>query len=94
MRTFEPFYSSVHFDVFIEVGPLGEGELAVLVGALVGPFVGVNPEVVEEVVPFAEGFSASLVIALEHLYEALRLRVLKSKNPELLGGRHVFLDVH
>lgn len=47
------------FDVFVKVGFLGEVDGASLEGALVGLFVGVNPEVVEEVVPFSKVLVAS-----------------------------------
>ena len=51
--------------MLVQVGFLGEAEVASLVPALVWLLVRVDPQMVEEVVPFSEHFAAVFVLALE-----------------------------
>ncbi len=90
----EPFYSSMDFNMLVQVGSLGEAELAAINWALIGSLVGVNPEMVEEVMPFPECFPASFVVTLQDLDESLRFGVLEGVYSELIGGGHVFLYLH
>jgi len=58
MVTGESFYSTMDFNMFIKVSLLGEAEFTVIMWALVWSFIGMDPQVVEEIVPFSESFSA------------------------------------
>lgn len=60
----EPLLSLVDLHVLVQVGFLGEAEVASLKLALVGLFVGVNPQMVEEVMPFSEYLPTVSVLAL------------------------------
>ena len=53
-----------------------------------------NPEVIEEVMPFSEVFIAVFFLALEDLDGAFRLRILKGKDLKVLGARHMLLYLH
>jgi hypothetical protein len=52
--TSEPLVAFVDLHMLVQVSLLSEGMLAVRVSALVGPLLGVDAQVVEEVVPLAE----------------------------------------
>jgi hypothetical protein len=87
-------HTSMYFDMFVEVGSLGEAETAVFEGAHVRALVGVDAKVVEEVVPFTEPLVAAIVITFEHLDMPLASWVLVGEDSELLGVRHMLLDLH
>lgn len=89
----EPFDSSMHLDMLVEVSPLREAKLAVGEGAHVGSLIRVNAQVIKKVVPLPEPLVAIFVVALEHLDVPLRFRVLVGEDPILLGIRHMFLDL-
>lgn len=84
----------MYFDMLVEVGPLCEAESTVVEGAHVGALVGVDAQVVEEIVPFTEPFVAAIVITFEHLDVPLASWVLISEDSELLGIWHMLLDLH
>ena len=81
----------MHFDMFVEIGFLSEAEVALRHWALVRAFISVDTKVVEEVVPLAEVLSTVVLITLQNLYVAFRLRVLEAENSELLCCRDVLL---
>lgn len=89
----EPLHAAVYFYVLIKVGSLCEAKSTVIVRTNIGSLIGVNSQMVKEVVPFSEPFVAALVVALQDLDVTLTPRVLVSKNPELLGGWHMLLDL-
>lgn len=85
-----PLQVALH--VLVEVALLREGQLAVLLdreGAAVGSLVGVDPQVVVEVVPLPEVHRAVGVVALQNFEVALRLGVLELENPEHLRRGNV-----
>jgi hypothetical protein len=90
----EALYASMYFNMLVEVGSLGEAESTVLEGAHVGALIGVNAQVVEEIVPFTEPFVAAIVITFEHLDVPLASWVLVSEDSELLSIWHMLLDLH
>lgn len=77
MRAAESLYSTVNLDMFVEVCPLCKAKAAIWEGTCVGSLVGVNSEVVKEVVPLAEVLAAVFVITLKDLDEPFRFGVLK-----------------
>ena len=81
-------------NVFVEIRTLGEAEGATRDWAGVGSLVGVDAQVVEEVVPLPEVLAALFVVAFEDLDIALALGVLEGKDPELLRRRHVLFNLH
>ena len=93
VRTFESLDSSMNLNVLVQVGFLSKAEFATWIVALVGSLIGVNPQVVEEVVPLSEVLSAVVVIALENLDKSLRLRILECVNFELFCVRNMLLDL-
>ena len=90
----EPLNAPVYLNMFVEVGPLSEAEPAVLVGADVGSLIGVDPEMIEEIVPLPEPLVAVLVVALKDLDVPLASRVLVRKDPEFFGVWHMLLDLY
>ena len=56
MGAFESLHSSMHLNMLVKVSSLGETVSTANVRTIVWSFIGVNSEVVEEVVPFAEMF--------------------------------------
>ena len=90
----EALHTPMYFDMLVEVSSLGEAESAVFEGAHVGALIGVDAKVVEEVVPFTEPFIAAFVITFEHFDVPLASWVLVGEDSELLGVRHMLLDLH
>jgi len=86
--------TSMYFDMLVEVRSLGEAESTVLERTHVGALIGVDAQVVEEIVPFTEPFIAAIVITFEHLNVPLASRVLVGEDSELLGIRDMLLDLH
>ena len=66
--------------MFVKVCLLCEAEITARVLAFIWTLICVNAQMVKEIVPFPEPFVALLVIAFKHLDNALRLRVLISKD--------------
>ena len=93
MGTAESLYSAMNFHMLVEVGSLSETEAATLMWTSVGSFISMDPQVIEEVVPFSEAFSAVIVIAFEYLNIPLRFRILESEYSEILCLRYVLLDL-
>jgi hypothetical protein len=90
----EALHASMYFDMLVEVRSLGETESTVLEGAHIGALIGVDAQVVEEIVPFTEPFVAAIVITFEHLDVSLASWVLVGEDSELLGIWHMLLDLH
>ena len=55
------------FYVLIQVSPLSEAKSTTRDRTNIGSFIGVNPEVVEEIVPFPEHFPTITVVTRKHL---------------------------
>lgn len=64
VRTRKPFDSSMDFNMFVKISPLSKAELTVFHWALVRSFIGMDPQMVKEVVPFSESLSACFEVAL------------------------------
>jgi hypothetical protein len=73
------------FHVLVQVGFLRKAEVAALDQTGVGSLACVDPQVVEEVVPFTEMFATILVIALKDLNVPFGFGIFESKNSELFG---------
>ena len=93
MRTSKSFDASMHLDMFIQVRPLGEAESTFWEGAYIRSLIGMDPQMVKEIVPFPEMFATVLVIALKNLYKSLRLRILECEDPKFLCSWHMFLNL-
>ena len=65
--------------------------VATLVRAVVRPLSGVDPQVVEEVVPLPEVHWAPRVIALQNFQESLSLRVFKFEDSKRSCGWDMML---
>ena len=78
--------------MLIQIGFLGEAEIAAWVLAMVWLLVGVDPQVVEEVVPLPEDFAAILVLALQKSDDSSGVRTPIFENHVILGIWDVFLD--
>ncbi len=79
--------------MLVEVSTLGEAIPAVREVADVRSLIGVDAQVVEEVVPLAEPLVTTLVLTLEDFVEALGLGVLVGKDTEALCVWDVLLDL-
>lgn len=80
------------FDVFIQITLLRECQFAIFLHrewARVGPLVGVNTQMIIEIMPFSEVHGTVGVIALQYLEISLRFWILKFEYPEHLGGGNV-----
>lgn len=84
----------VNHKMLVQVGLLGERVVTTLDWAVVGPLAGVDPQVVEEVVPLSEDFLAVGVGACEESDDSPVVRVLVLIDHEVLGGRHVLVDAN
>lgn len=94
MFALEPLHTLVDLDVLVEVSFLCEAEAAVGIGAGVGSFVGVNSEMIEEVVPFSEMFPAVIMITLKNLNVPLGLGIFEGEDAELLGSRYMLFNLY
>lgn len=92
--TSESLGSLVDFQVLVQVRLLSEGVLAVWVSALVGPLLSVDPEVVEEIVPFSEHLRAVLVGAAQHPDHLSGLEAFVLVDLEFLCRGNVLLDAY
>ena len=86
----ESFYACVHFNMFVEVGLLGEWESTTGLTAHVGAFVRVDSQVVEEVVPLLELLAA--FIALQDFHLPLWSWVFESEDSVVLGWRDMLFN--
>lgn len=84
----------VNHKMLVQVGLLGERVVTTLNRALVGPLAGVDPEVVEEVVPLSEHLLAVGVGACQESDDSPIVRVLVLIDHEVLGRRHVLVDAN
>jgi hypothetical protein len=91
VRALESLDSTMYFDMFIEVGSLGKAKSTIRERTAVRSFVCVDSEVIKEVVPFSEMFTAIFVITFQNLDIPLWLRILESEDTELLSGWDVLL---
>ena len=67
MRTSESFHSAVNFDVFVQIRSLSEAESTIWEGAAVGSFIGMNPQMIEEIVPLSKVLSTVFMVTLQNL---------------------------
>ena len=89
----EPLHAAMDFHVLVQVRSLGETIGTARVVADVGSLVGVDAQMVEEVVPLPEPLVTPFVVAFKDFDEPLRSRVLVREDTELLSIRHVLLNV-
>jgi hypothetical protein len=94
MAAGEPFYSPVNLNMLVKVCSLSETKVAIGERTSVGSFVGMDPEVIEEVVPFPEMFSAFIMVTLQDLNVSFRFGVLEGEDSEFLSTWYMFLDLH
>jgi hypothetical protein len=64
VRAREPLDSTVDFNVFIKVCSLGKAEFTAIYWALIRSLIGMDSEVIEEVVPFSECFTTCFMVTL------------------------------
>ena len=90
--TFNFSLPSVNLNMFIEVSLLSKWWIAGMIWTYKWSFSRMDPQVVEEIMPFSEEHIASLLIALQYLHESLRLRVFELENFEPSCHRHCLAD--
>ena len=90
----ELLFALVNHKMLVQVGLLGERMVTTLDRAVVGPLTGVDPQVVEEVVPLSEDLLAVGVGACEESDDSPVVGVLILIDHEVLGGRHVLVDAN
>lgn len=96
----ESFDTVVHFDVFVEICFLCERLSASGLSAFVRTITSMDPQVVEEIVPFAEESARRIflitalgMVALKNFHNALWARVLKAEDTEVLwADRNILLE--
>lgn len=66
VRTPESFHATVDLHMLVEIGPLSETESTVGDGARVRSFVGVDPQVIKEVVPFSEMLATVVMVTFQN----------------------------
>lgn len=84
----------VNHKMLVQVGLLGERVVTTLDRALVRPLAGVDPKVVEEVVPLSEHLLAVGVGACQESDDSPIVRVLVLIDHEVLGRRHVLVNAN
>jgi hypothetical protein len=67
----ESFDSPMNFHVLIQVGFLSKREISVVHEANVWALLGMDPQMIKEVMPLSKVLSTIFVIALENLYLSL-----------------------
>jgi hypothetical protein len=78
--------------MFAQIRSLGKSDVTNF--ASIWSFIGVNPEVIKEIVPFPEVLVALSMITFQYLDLSLRLWVCKAENLVLFCVRHVLLDLN
>lgn len=84
----------MHGQVLIQVGLLSKTLVAARLQALERPLAGVDPQVIEKVMPLPEEHVALFVVTLQNLYVPLRPWVFVLVNSELARRRNVFVDFY
>jgi hypothetical protein len=84
----------MYFYMLVEICSLSKTEAATRDRTNIGSFIGMDAQMIEEVVPFAEMFAAVFMIAFEDLDVSLTLRVLEAEDPKLFRARHMFFDLN
>jgi len=90
----EALDAAMDLEMLVQIGSLSKAEAAIMEFADVRPFIRVDSEVVEEVVPLAEPLVAPNVVALEDLDVPLRSRVLVGEDAVLFGVGAMLVDAH
>ena len=88
----EPLLTVMDFHVFVQVGLLSEGLVAVFKGALVWSLLSVDSQVIEEIVPLSEDLGAVLVGAVEESDDSSVLWALVLVDHEVFGAWDVLLN--
>lgn len=94
MRTAKSLDASMYLDVLIEVCSLSEAKATIFKRANIGSFIGVNPQMIEKIVPLSEMFSTIFMITFEYLDISLRLRIFKGEDPEFLSCWDMLFDLN
>lgn len=84
----------VDLHMLVQIGFLGERVSAVREVAMVWPLLGVDPQMVEEVVPLPEHLVALAISAAEKSHDSTSLGALALIDDELLGAWDVLLDAN
>lgn len=92
MVALESFGTGMHFHMFVQIGFLCKTEPAPLMLTLVGLLVGMDSQVVEEIVPFSKIFRTVPFLTLEDLDASFRFRVFEGIDLKILSVGYVFLD--
>lgn len=92
--TGEPLLALMDFHMLVQVRFLSESVVAVWERALVRSLLGVDSQVVEEVVPFSEHFGAVAVGAAEQPYDFSGLWAFVLIDYEVLGAWDVLFDTN
>ena len=79
--------------MFVQVRSLSKGHIAALKITNVGFFIGMDPQVIIEVVPLPAFLSALFIVTFEYFYYAATERILKRKDSELVSLRRSLLDL-
>lgn len=90
--TSESLLSLMDFHVLVKVSLLSEGMTTLWESAFIRPLLGVDSEMVEEVVPFPEDLGAFGVSAAEKSNYSSSLWVFVLINDEVLGAWNVFFN--
>ena len=90
----ELLFALVNHKMLVQVGLLGERMVTALDRAVVWPLTGVDPQVVEEVVPLSKDLLAVGVGACKESDDSSVVRVLVLIDHEVLGGRHMLVDAN
>ena len=64
MRATKSFDSFMHFYMFVQVGSLSETKVTTSEATFIRSFVCMDPQVIEEIVPFSKVFVTIFLIAL------------------------------
>jgi hypothetical protein len=89
---FESLDSFVDLQVLVQISFLSEALVTVLEWAVVGSGVGVNHQVVEEIMPFPEGLPAPWKIAEHYSNELPRTQSLGLEDDEVVEWWNHFVD--
>lgn len=84
----------VNYKMLVQVGLLGERVVTTFNRAVVGPLAGVDPQVIEKVMPLSEHLLAVGMGACQESDDSPVVWVLVFIDHEVLGGRHVLVDTN
>ena len=89
---FEPLLALMDLKMLVEVGLLGEGVITAFKSAVVRSLVGVDPQMVEKVMPLSKDFLAIGISACKKSYYSSIAGVLVFIYHKLVSSRNVLVD--